>query len=87
MLKTFQGYFNRGQFVSSEPVEIPDNVEVYVMITDRELQSQKTVAEQQLEAFDRFMFAIDSIEEELFGEEDFADLEKNRADFGRVVAI
>ena len=87
MLKTLQGYFRSGRFVSSEPVEIPDNVEVYVMITDRELKPQKTKAEKQLEAFNNFISAIDSIDDVAFSEDDFTTLENARADFGRVVTI
>lgn len=87
MVKTLQGYFRNGRFVSSESVVIPDNVEVYVMITDRELQPQKTIAERQLEAFNRFISAINSMNDEIFSEEDFTELENNRADFGRVVTI
>jgi len=87
MLRTLQGYFRSGQFVSSEPAEIPDNVEVYVMITDRELQPQKTRSQRQLEAFNKFIDSINSIVDESFEEKDFTELENTRADFERVVKI
>ena len=87
MIKALQGYFRSGRFISSEPVEIPDNVEVYVMITDRELQHPKTKSERQLEAFNRFVSIINSIDDELLTDEDFYELENNRANLGRVLAI
>jgi len=64
MLRTLQGYFRSGRFVSSEPAEIPDNVEVYVMITDRELQPQKTRSQRQLEALNKFIDSVNSIVDE-----------------------
>jgi len=87
MLIALQGYFRSGQFIPSEPVEIPDNVEVYVMITDRELQPSKTRSQMQLEAFNRFISAISLIDDEPLTDEDFSELENNRADLGRVVTI
>ena len=54
------------------------------MITDRELQPPKTISQRQLEAF---VSAINSISDEPLTDEDFSELESNRADFGRVVAI
>jgi hypothetical protein len=87
MVKALQGYFRSGRFISSEPAEIPDNVEVYVMITDRELQHPISKSERQLEAFNKFVTAIRSIKDEPLTNEDFCELENNRADFGRVVAI
>jgi hypothetical protein len=87
MLKTLQGYFRSGRFISSEPVEIPDNVEVYVMITDRELQPNVTKSQRQLDAFNKFVNAVKSITDETLTDDDFIELENNRADFGRVVTI
>ena len=87
MLKALQGYFRSGRFVSSEPVEIPDNVEVFVMITDRELQPHKTKSQRQLDAFNKFVTAINSIADETLTDNDFSELESNHADFGRVVTI
>ena len=87
MLKALQGYFRSGRFISSEPVEIPDDVEVFVMITDRELQPHKTKPQRQLDAFNKFLTAVNSITDEALTDDDFLELENNRADFGRVVTI
>ena len=87
MLRALQGYFRSGRFIPSEPVEIPDNVEVYVMITDRELQPTKARSQRQLEAFNRFVSAINAIDDEPLTDEDFSELENNRANLGRVVTI
>ena len=87
MLQTYQGYFQNGQFMSPELVRIPDNVEVYVTVTGRECHFPKTKARRQLEAFDKFVSAIRSIDDEPLTDEDFAELENNRANFCREIAI
>jgi len=87
MVQTYQGYFRKGQFISQESVAIPDNVEVYVMITGREYPPSKSKAQQQLEAFDRFVAAIESIDDEPLADEDFAELENNRANFDREITL
>ena len=81
MVQTYQGYFQKGRFISSELMAIPDNVEAYVMITGRKLTQSKTKAQRQLEAFDKFVSAIRLIEDEPLTNEDFAELENNRATF------
>jgi hypothetical protein len=40
-----------------------------------------------LEAFDKFISAISSITDEPLNDQDFAELENNRADFSRVVSL
>ena len=40
MVKTYQGFFRNGKFVPLEEVTIPENVEVYVMVTEREVISE-----------------------------------------------
>jgi len=85
MAQTYQGYFSKGLFISEEPVTIPDNMEAYVMITGREYLPSKTKAERQLEAFDKFVFAIRSINDEPLTNEDFLELENNRTNFNREV--
>ena len=87
MAQVYQGYFRKGQFISQELVTIPENMEVYVMVTGRELPLSKTKAQRQLEAFDKFVSTISSIEDESLTDEDFIQLEKNRADFNREVAL
>ena len=83
MVQTYQGYFQEGRFISQEIATIPDNMEVYVMITGREHLPLKTKAQLQLEAFDRFVSSIKSIDDEPLTDKDFAELENNRASFNR----
>ncbi|MDR2713403.1 MAG: hypothetical protein LBB91_09875 [Clostridiales bacterium] len=87
MVQTYQGYFQKGRFISTEPAVIPDNVEVFIMVTDRELPISRTKAQRQLEAFDKFVSAISSVSDEPLTDEDFAELENNRASFDREVAL
>jgi len=87
MVQTYQGYFSKGMFISKEAVTIPDNVEVYVMITGNQYVEQKTKSQRQLEAFNRFVSAIHSIDDESLTDEDFFELENNRAEIGREVSL
>ena len=87
MVQTYQGYFQKGQFISPQLEVVPDNIEVYVTITGKELPTSKTKAQQQLEAFDKFVSAVRSIDDEPLTDEDFAELENNRADFNRVLTL
>ena len=67
MLKTYQGYFNEGQFVPFETVSIPNNVEVYVVITDNALaETKNTNSQKQKEKFERFLAANRAIVDEPF---------------------
>ena len=84
MVQTYQGYFQKGRFISQEITTIPDNVEVYVMITGRQYVPPKTKAQRQLQAFEQFVSAINAIDDEPLTDEDFAELENNRSRFGRV---
>jgi len=54
---------------------------------DRELQPHKTKSQRQLDAFNKFVIAVNSITDEALTDDDFIELENNRADFGRVVTI
>ena len=85
MLQTYQGYFQKGRFVPAEPAEIPDNVEVYVVVTGKEYLPSRTRAQRQLEAFNKFVSAIQSIDDEPLTNDDFTELENNRASFVRDV--
>jgi hypothetical protein len=35
MIRTFQGHFHEGRFVSPQPVAIPEYVEVFIVVTDK----------------------------------------------------
>ena len=70
MAKTYQGYFQQGQFISIETVSIPDNVEVYVVVTDNVLtETKKTKSQKQQEAFQQFVAANRAITDEPFTKE------------------
>ena len=58
MLQTYRGQFQNGQFIPLEEVVIPDNVEVYVIITDNTLPTDTPRAQKQLEAFEEFAKVI-----------------------------
>lgn len=87
MIQTYQGYFRNGRFVSPELVDVPENVEVYVMVTGKELQPTKTKSQQQLEAFDKFISNLKNVKDESFTNEDFAFLENNRANLTREINL
>lgn len=42
MMRTYEGYFRNGRFVSDEMIEIPENEKVYLMITGEQIQLPKT---------------------------------------------
>jgi len=54
MVQTFQGYFREGRFVSPQTKVIPENVEVYVVVTNKVVPAAQTKAQKQLQAFDEF---------------------------------
>ena len=62
MIETVQGYFQEGRFVSPQQDTIPDYVEVYVVITNKTVLSEKTKAQKQRQAFERFAQAIATAE-------------------------
>jgi len=58
MLQTLQGYFQEGRFVSPQSASIPENVEVFVVVTEKTIQAQQTKVQQQRTAFNEFMESI-----------------------------
>ena len=50
MIKTFQGHFQEGRFVSPQPAAIPEFVEVLIVVTDKPISA----ANQQRQAFEDF---------------------------------
>ena len=55
MIQAVQGYFHEGRFVSSQQGLIPDYVEVYVVVTNKIVSSDRTKAQKQRQAFERFV--------------------------------
>ena len=62
MVQTYQGYFQEGRFVSPQANSIPENVEVYVLVTNKAVLVEKTLVEKQREAFEKFVNVIENSE-------------------------
>ena len=58
MVQTVQGYFQEGRFISTQQEAIPDYIEVYVVVTNKPVQTAKTKAQKQRQAFERFTQTI-----------------------------
>jgi hypothetical protein len=84
MLVAYNGLIRNGQPVILEDVVLPENASLIITV---EIPPTKTKARRQGEALKRFLTAIDTEDGIAFTEEDFAALENNRADFGRVVEL
>ena len=89
MLQTYQGYFQDGRFVSPEAAVIPENTRVLVTVIGNELSPVDIVSrsQRQLEALERFVAAINAIDDEPLSDEDFAELENNRVNFAREIEL
>ena len=87
MIQTCQGYFQNKRFIPLEDVTIPENVEVYVMITGKAISSIKTKAQQQRHAFEKFFSGIASIDDEPITDEDIGWLDNNRVNFKREIDL
>ena len=79
IMHAYRGRLKGGRFTPTKSGSIPEDTEVYMVITDR----TPSAARKQGEAIKRFMAAINSINDEVFTSEDFAELENNRANFDR----
>ena len=64
MLQTHRGYFNNGKFISLQADIIPNNVEVYVVITENAITEPKTESQRQGEALREFFAGIKEIDDE-----------------------
>ena len=83
MYQAYKGHFKSGRFVAAEPVSIPDNTEVYVMVVGEDIPSIKTKSQRDQEAMDEFLAAIRAVDDEPITDEMIADLERNRVNIGR----
>jgi hypothetical protein len=61
MLRTYQGYFKEGRFISPDQVSIPDNVTVHITIVGGNMPQIKTKAQLQNEALRQFSSAMREI--------------------------
>jgi len=42
MVRTYQGYFQEGRFISPKNFSIPEYVEVFVVVTDKSVSTQES---------------------------------------------
>ena len=69
MVQAHRGYFQGGRFVPLEAAAIPNNVEVYVLITENEMPETKTLAQKQNEALKEFFAGMKEITDEPIDDE------------------
>ncbi|MDR1000078.1 MAG: hypothetical protein LBL96_04650 [Clostridiales bacterium] len=80
MLQTYQGYFEKGRFISLEVAVIPDKTRAIVtLLGDEVIPSVKTRAQQQLDAVKAFI--SDGSGEDELSAEDYAELESGKYRF------
>jgi hypothetical protein len=84
MLKTYRGRYEKGRIILQDQEQnlIPDNVNIIITVLE-ETPSIKTTAQQQLEAFNKFVSGIMAIDDEPLSEIAFNELKNNRVNFGR----
>jgi len=74
MLRTYQGRYENGRVI------LPEHEQALIPIIITVLEDApfiKTTAQQQLEAFNKFVSGIKTIDDEPLTDEAFAELEKN----------
>ena len=71
MVQAHKGYFQEGKFVPFDAVTatIPNNVEVYIVITENAITETKTLAQKQNEALKEFFAGIKEIDDEPIDDE------------------
>ena len=83
MLKTYQGHFREGRFISPDITAIPNGVMVYVTILEDVKPPIKALAQKQNEGLKRFFATIDGIDDEPITDEDLMNFKRNRVKFNR----
>ena len=61
-VQTYQGYFQACRFVPKKEAAIPDNVEVYVVVTEKAVPEPATLSKKQRLDFEEFTQAISQAE-------------------------
>ena len=87
MIQAYQGYFQNERFIPLEDVTIPENVEVYVMITGKAIPPIKTEAQRQRQAFENFFSGLTSIDDEPITDENIEWFNNNRVNFRREIDL
>lgn len=64
MSQTYQGYFEKGRFISREAISIPDKVEVHITLVDDTTRTENMFPpnknyKTQLEWWDKFFISMD----------------------------
>jgi len=64
-VQALQGFFRDGQFMSPQPVKLPENVEVFITITGREIPFEITevLTPEQLEVAKNVLLRVERITE------------------------
>ena len=92
MQNTAYGTYRNGQIFLDTPVPAIDESRVRIIFLNEENKGnnrvnevvlEKTVAQRQHEAFERFFAAIDAIDDEPITDEDFDNFASNRVNFIR----
>jgi hypothetical protein len=66
----FQGYFRNGQFVSPQGGQLPENVEVFITVTGREIAPKTDkLTPEQLDVAKNFLYDVERISNEGFSDE------------------
>ena len=87
MYQAYAGKVQGGKPIITEEVILPENADLVITVLNHPPPSTETRAERQAKAIKRFMAFIDTIEDGTFTDEDFAELENNRANFIREIDL
>ena len=93
MLRTYQGYFSGGRFISFDIIPVLEKKRVIITVLDDKIheeftqyesaQYERVTSERQRLAFEKYFRAIDAADDEDLTEADFTELENNRLNFRR----
>jgi hypothetical protein len=84
MVQTYQGYFEKGRFVSPEAITIPERTQVLITILGDEIRLPvKTKGQRQVDALDKFIASVNRVNSEPISDEAFEELENCRVNLGR----
>ena len=82
-VQAYQGYFKNGQFISSQIVKLPENVEVFITVTDRAMpqdviskEAQKKILTNEQQAAFEFLKSIEKVNKKDFDEETLESFKK-----------
>ena len=87
MLKTYQGYFREGRFISPELVTIPNDIRVHVTIIDEPI-TDDVRRKQRAETLEKMFIRIQESKSDLADEEwdELANI-RSQSDFSREINL